>query len=69
VIVKALKEKYSLNTDEEYTDKQYEDTRKELVKTALRPIYDPKYRDKILEIIKDNEQVIDAVSIDKLIFS
>jgi type I restriction enzyme, R subunit len=66
VIVKAVREKHNLKPDEEHTTQQYEDTRKELVKSALRPVYDPKYREKILEIKKDNEQIIDPVSLDVL---
>ena len=69
IIVKSVREKHNLKPNEEPSNQQYEDTRKELVKTALKPIYDPNYRKKLLEIKQDNEQVIDIVSIDKLIYS
>ncbi|MDD5376621.1 MAG: DEAD/DEAH box helicase family protein [Candidatus Gracilibacteria bacterium] len=53
----------------ELTEDEIRKTRKELAKIALKPLYNPAYRDRLMEIKKDNEQIIDSVSIDTLLFS
>lgn len=53
----------------ELTEDEIRKTRKELAKIALKPLYNPVYRDRLMEIKKDNEQFIDTVSIDALIIS
>jgi type I restriction enzyme R subunit len=35
----------------------------------LKPLYNPKYRDKLIEIKTTNEQIIDTISTDSVIFS
>lgn len=67
VIAKALETTVKQDASE-LTEDDLRKTRKELAKTALRPLYDPKYRERLIEIKKDNEQVIDSVSIDTLLF-
>jgi len=44
------------------------EVRKSLAKQALKPLYNPVYREKLLEIKKENEQIIDTISPDTLIF-
>jgi len=53
----------------EPTPEQIETVRKEQTKQALKPLYNPKYRDAIINFKKDNEQVIDIVSLDSVLFS
>ncbi|EKD44649.1 MAG: hypothetical protein ACD_71C00057G0002 [uncultured bacterium (gcode 4)] len=53
----------------ELTEDEIRKTRKELAKIALKPLYNPVYRNRLMEIKKDNEQIIDSVSIDTLLFS
>jgi len=49
------------------TEKQLEAAEQELIKDAIKPFYDPKLRDLILQIKQDNEQTIDRVSKDEVL--
>lgn len=49
------------------TEKQLEAAEQELIKSAIKPFYDPKLRDLILQIKQDNEQTIDRVSKDEVL--
>lgn len=49
------------------TEQQLEAAEQTLVKEAVKPFYDPKLRDLLLQIKQDNEQTIDRVSQDELI--
>lgn len=51
------------------SEEQIENSRKEIAKQALRPLYNPRYRDAIISFKKDNEQTIDTVSIDTVLFA
>ncbi|MBL0869334.1 MAG: DEAD/DEAH box helicase family protein [Phycisphaerales bacterium] len=49
------------------TEKQLEAAEQELIKDAVKPFYDPKLRDLLLQIKLDNEQTIDRVSKDEVL--
>lgn len=49
------------------TEKQLEAAEQVLIKEAVKPFYDPKLRDLILQIKLDNEQTIDRVSKDEVL--
>lgn len=49
------------------TEKQLEAAEQELINDAVKPFYDPKLRDLILQIKLDNEQTIDRVSKDEVL--
>jgi len=49
------------------TAKQLEAAEQVLIKDAVKPFYDPKLRDLILQIKQDNEQTIDRVSKDEVL--
>ena len=49
------------------TEKQLEVAEQELIKDAIKPFYEPKLRDLILQIKLDNEQTIDRVSKDEVL--
>jgi type I restriction enzyme R subunit len=49
------------------TDKQLEAAEQVLIKEAIKPFYDPKLRDLVLQIKLDNEQTIDRVSKDEVV--
>lgn len=68
IIAETLKETWK-TLESELTEKELEETRKRLAKDALKPLYNPKYREKLLEIKTTNEQIIDTVSIDSVVFS
>ena len=53
----------------ELTEAEISDTRKTIARNALKPFYNPRYREKLMEIKRDNEQIIDTVSTDSVIFS
>lgn len=53
----------------ELTEEEISDTRKTLARNALKPFYNPRYREKLMEIKRDNEQIIDTVSTDSVVFS
>ena len=53
----------------ELTEAEISEMRKTLGRNALKPFYNPRYREKIMEIKRDNEQIIDTVSTDSVIFS
>lgn len=68
IINKALTETWKTH-EEELTDEEIRNTRKELAKTALKPLYNPKFREKLTQIKTLNEQIIDIVSLDKVEFA
>jgi len=68
VIEKTLTETWKKHEDD-LTDDEISKTRKILAKEALKPLYNPKYRDKLIEVKTQNEQFIDTVSLDKVEFS
>lgn len=49
------------------TEKQFEGAEQALIRDAVRPFYDPKLRDLILQIKLDNEQTIDRISKDEVL--
>lgn len=53
----------------ELTEAEISDMRKSIARNALKPFYNPRYREKLMEIKRDNEQIIDTVSTDSVIFS
>jgi type I restriction enzyme, R subunit len=54
---------------EEPTDKQLKESAEKLVARACLPFDNPNFRDVIVEVKKRNEQVIDKVSEDKVVFA
>ncbi|HZZ26928.1 MAG TPA: type I restriction-modification enzyme R subunit C-terminal domain-containing protein [Pirellulales bacterium] len=53
----------------ELTELQLAAAEQELIKHAVKPFYNPQLRDLLLEIKRDNEQTIDSVSQDEVIFA
>ena len=53
----------------ELTESNLAETRKKIAQKALWPFYNPRYREKLIEIKRDNEQIIDTVSTDSIVFS
>jgi len=49
------------------TEQQLEAAEQALIKEAVKPFYDPKLRDLLLQIKQDNEQIIDRVSQDEVL--
>lgn len=49
------------------SEEQIETARKELAKKALKPLYNPRYREAIINFKKDNEIYIDTTSVDTLL--
>ena len=49
------------------TDEQINQTADSMVKDAVNPLYNPDFRKLLIELKKKNEQIIDTVSIDKLL--
>lgn len=57
-----------LNPDvTEPSEQQLEAAEQVLIKEAVKPFYDPKLRDRLLQIKQDNEQTIDRVSQDQVL--
>jgi type I restriction enzyme R subunit len=61
------KAKESLPDDTEPTEEQLEAAEQELIRGAIKPFYDPKLRDLLLDIKLLNEQTIDHISTDEVI--
>ncbi|MBY0307930.1 MAG: DEAD/DEAH box helicase family protein [Phycisphaerales bacterium] len=51
----------------EPTEKQLEAAERALIKEAIKPFYDPKLRDLLLQIKQENDQTIDRVSKDEVL--
>ncbi|MFG0298547.1 MAG: DEAD/DEAH box helicase family protein [Phycisphaerales bacterium JB047] len=51
----------------EPSEEQLKAAEQELIKDAIKPFYDPKLRDLLMQIKQDNDQTIDRVSTDKLL--
>jgi len=68
IIFEALKTTWK-SSDSELTADEIIKTRKTLAREALKPLYNPKYRDKLIEIKTKNEQIIDIVSTDSVLFA
>ncbi|MCC7408475.1 MAG: DEAD/DEAH box helicase family protein [Phycisphaeraceae bacterium] len=56
-----------LPPDADLTEIQLEAAEQTLIREAVKPFYDPKLRDLLLQIKQDNEQTIDRVSQDELL--
>src|SRR6202008_2481716 len=59
-------EKFQLSPGQEPTEEQLATVEKELVAAALKPFHNPKLRNRILDIAKAAEQIIDTVNQDAL---
>ncbi len=57
----------TLPTGQEPTEEQLDNAEQSLIRDAVRPFYDPKLRDLLLDIKLANEQTIDRISKDELI--
>ncbi|WP_413431526.1 DEAD/DEAH box helicase family protein [Crateriforma spongiae] len=57
----------TLPADAEPTDEQLNEAEQSLIRDAVRPFYDPKLRDLLLDIKLANEQTIDRISQDQLL--
>lgn len=68
IILETLKNTGKTN-ESDLTEEELQDTREKLARIALKPIYNPKYREKLLEIKQTNEQIIDTISTDSVIFA
>lgn len=68
IINKTLEITWKKNK-EELEEKEIKETRIKLAKEALKPIYNPKFRNRLIEIKTENEQIIDNVSQDAILFS
>lgn len=66
IILETLKNTGKTN-ESDLTEDELQETREKLARIALKPIYNPKYREKLLEIRKSNVQIIDTISIDTLL--
>ncbi|MHB1348731.1 MAG: type I restriction endonuclease subunit R [Desulfobulbaceae bacterium] len=49
------------------TDEEMQQAAAKVIQEAVKPLYDPKLRELILDIKKKNEQAIDTISIDKVL--
>ena len=54
---------------EEPTEEQLEEAKKELIKEAVTPFYQPEVRDFIENVRRSHDQIIDSVNLDKVIFA
>jgi len=64
---KKLGKAKEISQTEKPTEEQVKKASEELIKDACEPFDNPKLRNTIIDIKKKNEQIIDTVSIDKLI--
>ena len=68
----ALKSGVDLSDDHELTEdeqRRLDETKKEQIKEAVQPFYDPDIRDYIENVRRNHEQVIDSVNIDSVLFA
>jgi type I restriction enzyme R subunit len=61
------REKHQLPPDQAPTEKQRDQAQDELLRLALRPFHDPKLRDRLANVRRSLEQLIDEVSQDQLL--
>lgn len=54
---------------EEPTEEQLQEAKKELIKEAVAPFYQPEVRDFIENVRRSHDQIIDSVNLDKVIFA
>lgn len=66
---KRLEKAKEIIKTESPTDKEIKEASEKLVNEACRPFDDPELRNTIIEIKKRNEQIIDTVSKDKVVFT
>jgi type I restriction enzyme, R subunit len=65
--VRQAKTKFAVAEGQEPTDKQLEKVQDEMIRAALKPFHNAKLRDRLANIRKSLEQVIDEVSQDELL--
>jgi type I restriction enzyme R subunit len=65
--VQQAKAKFTLAEGQEPTEKQLEKVQEEMIRSALKPFHNPKLRERLANIRKFLEQVIDEVSQDELL--
>lgn len=65
----SCQQTYDLPPWVEPSDEQWNTVRKILVKAQLTPLYDPKFREALMDAKRDSEQTIDTVSIDAVLES
>lgn len=53
----------------EPSEEQLKAAEQELIKDAIKPFYDPKLRDLLLQIKQDNDMIIDRISPDELLYA
>ena len=63
------REKFQLGEDQHPTEEQLNDVERELAFDAVKPFFDPKLRDKLINIRRLNEQIIDEVTPDQLLMA
>ena len=70
--VVSLKADVDLSDDHDPTEdeqRRMDDAKKELIKAAVQPFFDPNTRDYIENVRRSHEQVIDSVNIDTVLFA
>ncbi len=67
VQAKRAAEKFKLPPGQDPTEKQLEQVQDEMLRQALRPFHNPKFRDRLANVRRSLEQVIDEVSQDTLL--
>ena len=65
----VIYEKALHTVGEEPTEEQLEEAKKELIKEAVEPFYQPEVRDFIENVRRSHDQIIDSVNLDKVIFA
>jgi len=60
-------EKFKLAEGQEPSDRQLEQVQEEMVREALKPFHNPKLRDRLANVRRSLEQVIDEANIDELL--
>lgn len=68
IIEKAVK-KFALSDDTVPTDEQIKEVQDELIEKAVEPVYDPKFRNYIIDTKKSHDQIIDNVNLDKVTYA
>jgi type I restriction enzyme R subunit len=65
--VERAAEKFQLAEGQEPTEKQLEQVQEELLRQALKPFHDPKLRDRLANVRRSLDQIIDEVTQDELL--
>lgn len=65
----VIYEKALQTVSEDPTEEQLEEAKKELIKEAVTPFYQPEVRDFIENVRRSHDQIIDSVNLDKVIFA